>query len=68
MIVARTLASAARSCIQRCWQSRGGPTRCSCDARSGPRKMTTVQSGRDNGFSGPRPRRRVEVAHESMHR
>jgi hypothetical protein len=32
MIVARTLASAARSCIQRCRQSRGADLRCSCNA------------------------------------
>jgi hypothetical protein len=35
MIVARTLASAARSCIQRCRQSRGGELHCSCSARAG---------------------------------
>jgi hypothetical protein len=40
MIVARTLASAARSCIQRCRQSRGGATRCSCDSYSSPREVT----------------------------
>jgi hypothetical protein len=33
MILARNLASAARSCIQRCRQSRGGDLCCSCSSR-----------------------------------
>jgi hypothetical protein len=36
MIVARTLASAARSCIQRCRQSRGGDLHCACNMPAGP--------------------------------
>jgi hypothetical protein len=40
MIVARTLASAARSCIQRCRQSRGRDLLCSSDRR--PRQSSVT--------------------------
>jgi hypothetical protein len=39
MIVARTLASAARSCIQRCRQSRGRGLVCSCTLRADSHKI-----------------------------
>ena len=42
MIVARTLASAARSCIQRCRQSRGSATRCSCRQRPDSRAVSVL--------------------------
>ncbi len=53
MIVARTLASAARSCIQRCRQSRGRATRCSFGANASPGQVTIDHDDRTRSRRKP---------------